>query len=172
MKWIEAAAADIGVHEITGPKSHEEILKALDWADGALDGKNVGSIKDDDIPWCSSWLCGVFEEIGIQSPRSAWAQSWNAWGQKLAGPAVGAVVVFKWSPSAGHVGLVVGKSPNGSIMVLGGNQADAVNVKPFGTGQVLGYRWPAKIELPKVSGLSTLPVVSQDSVVTSYKDTR
>lgn len=178
--WVEAAAADIGQHEITGPKSNAVILKALDMADGTMDGKNIGGIKDDDIPWCSSWLCGKFEEAGVKSARTAWAQGWAQWGQKLTGPAVGCVVVFRWSPSAGHVGIVMGKNAAGSLMVLGGNQADAVNVKAFGTGQVLAYRWPDGYELPKTVGLKSLPVVNPatfggstgDNAVTKFSETR
>jgi hypothetical protein len=30
-------------------------------------------------------------------------------------------------------------------MVLGGNQSDAVNIKPFDTSRIVGYRWPAGV---------------------------
>lgn len=170
-KWVEEAIKDIGIHEIKGPKVNDKLLTDLDWADGKLDGKTIQGIKDDDVPWCSSWLCAKCEKVGIQSPRSAWAQSWGTWGQKLASPAVGCIVVFRWSPSAGHVGIVMGKSASGSLMVLGGNQADAVNVKAFGTGQVLAYRWPTGYDLPVV-GLKTLPVVTGDTAVAKFEETR
>jgi hypothetical protein len=32
-------------------------------------------------------------------------------------------------------------------MVLGGNQGDEVNIKPFDTARVTGYRWPAGFAL-------------------------
>ena len=170
--WVQEAAKDIGQLEIKGDKNNPVIVDAIDWADGKNDDKNLQGIRNDDIPWCSSWLCGKFEQAGIQSPRTAWAQGWAPWGQKLTGPAVGCVVVFRWSASAGHVGIVMGKNAAGNLMVLGGNQADAVNVKAFGTGQVLAYRWPTGYDLPAVVGLKNLPVVTGDNAVTKFSETR
>ena len=39
----------------------------------------------------------------------------------------------------GHVGLFAGREGN-SVLVLGGNQSDAVNVKRFPASRVLGIR--------------------------------
>lgn len=36
---------------------------------------------------------------------------------------------------------VVAKDAKGNLMVLGGNQGDAVNIKPFAVSRVLAYRW-------------------------------
>lgn len=41
----------------------------------------------------------------------------------------------------GHVGFVVGMTAAGNLLVLGGNQDDAVNVKAFPLSRVTGYRW-------------------------------
>jgi hypothetical protein len=58
------------------------------------------------------------------------------------------------------VGFVVGKDKQGNLMVLGGNQGNAVNIKPFATSRVAGYVWldwadgrksspkPERFELP------------------------
>lgn len=170
--WIVEAYKDLGIHEIKGPKVEPHILEALDWADGVKDGKYLQGIHDDETPWCSSWACGKLEMGGVKSWRGAWAQAAAQWGQKLAGPAVGCIVVFKWSPSAGHVGFVVGKSADGRLMVLGGNQSDAVTISAFGTGQVLAYRWPAGVELPKEVGIKTLPVVVSRSKPMDESSTR
>ena len=40
------------------------------------------------------------------------------------------------------MGFVVGRDPRARLLVLGGNQRDAVNISPFDTARVLGYRWP------------------------------
>lgn len=170
--WLDIAYKDLGVHETSGPKVTPEILVALDWADGVKDGKYLQGIHDDETPWCSSWACSVMEQSGHKSPRSAWAQSWAAWDQKLNGPAVGCIVVFKWSPSAGHVGYVVGKTPSGALAVLGGNQSDAVTISGFGTGNVLAYRWPTGVELPKDVGTKSLPVVQTRTKPLSPSETR
>jgi hypothetical protein len=38
---------------------------------------------------------------------------------------------------------VVGNDEAGRLMVLGGNQGNAVTVAPFDRARVLGYRWPS-----------------------------
>jgi uncharacterized protein (TIGR02594 family) len=161
--WLGTARRYLGVAEIKGPQHHPQILKLLDLADGKKDGKTLQGIKDDEVPWCASFVSGVLEEAGFPSARSAWARSYLNWGVKLAGPMVGAIVVFERGPSSGHVGFIVGKDQKGNLMVLGGNQSDMVKLSPFATARVLGYRWPAGIPLPKGS----LPVVGSDGKLSS-----
>jgi hypothetical protein len=50
-------------------------------------------------------------------------------------------VVFS-RDGGGHVGFVVGQRENGDLMVLGGNQSDAINIRAFQRSRVSGYRWP------------------------------
>jgi hypothetical protein len=61
-------------------------------------------------------------------------------------------------------GFVTGKDQYGNVMVLGGNQGDAVNIKPFDTGRVTGYRWPAGVPIP---GQSLQTVTSDGKVSTN-----
>jgi hypothetical protein len=56
----------------------------------------------------------------------------------------------------GHVGFVAGQDRAGNLMVLGGNQGDAVSIKPFARGRVLGFRWPADEPLPEAAALPVL----------------
>jgi len=56
----------------------------------------------------------------------------------------------------GHVGFVAGADRNGNLLVLGGNQGDAVSINRFSRGRVLGYRWPANEQLPKAAPLPVL----------------
>ena len=49
---------------------------------------------------------------------------------KLNNPAYGCIVVFSRA-GGGHVGFLVGKDKQGNLMILGGNQSNAVNIKPF-----------------------------------------
>lgn len=160
-KWLTEARKDFGQREIPGPKHNPKIIERIDWADGAKDGKQLQGIGDDETAWCASWLNGVLEASGYDGTRSAMARSFAKWGQKLDGPAVGAIVVF-WrgsrNGSLGHVGIVVGKDQRGNLMVLGGNQSNMVNIAAFGRDRVLAYRWPAGEPLPAL----TLPTVRSD----------
>lgn len=136
-KWIGEAMMHMGVTEVKGPKHSETILeywKAI----------KRGGIKDDETPWCAAYVGAMLEYSGIRSTRFESARSYLDWGIELKEPAPGCIVVFSRS-GGGHVGFVVGVDPAGRLMVLGGNQADAVNIKAFDRNRVVGYRWPAGI---------------------------
>lgn len=158
--WLDVARRYIGTREIKGPKHNKHIL---DWW-----AKLGAPFRDDETPWCGAFVGGVLAEAGIKpQPGGASARAWLNFGKKLDKPAVGAVVVFwRGSPSgwSGHVGFVVGKDRKGNIMVLGGNQGDAVNIKPFSKTRVLGYRWPGI--WPKQERF-TLPIYRSDGAVST-----
>ncbi|EDR9795743.1 TIGR02594 family protein, partial [Salmonella enterica subsp. enterica serovar Zongo] len=63
---------------------------------------------------------------------------------QLLQPALGCVAVFT-REGGGHVGFVVGQNEKGDLMVLGGNQSDAVNIRSFPRSRVSGYRWPVGV---------------------------
>lgn len=156
--WLRKARAYIGTAEIKGPKHNGKIIgwwKAL-----------KAAFRDDETPWCGAFVGGVIAESGIPTGKgSASARSWLGFGRVINRPALGCVVVF-WRGSktgwSGHVGFIVGKDQKGNIMVLGGNQGDAVNIKPFSTDRVLGYRWPgltphlSRYDLPLLKSDGTL----------------
>ena len=136
--WMTIANSYLGQAEKKGPQHNAHVLK---W------WKNIGApFKDDETPWCGAFVGGVLVEAGIKPVAGgASARAWLKLPVKLDKPAVGSVVIF-WRGSkkaaSGHVGFVVGKDKRGNLMVLGGNQGDAVTIKPFSTDRVLGYRWP------------------------------
>jgi hypothetical protein len=43
----------------------------------------------------------------------------------------------------GHVGFIVGTDARGNLMVLGGNQSNAVSIAPFAKSRATGYYWPS-----------------------------
>ncbi|MEH8144861.1 TIGR02594 family protein [Aeromonas hydrophila] len=134
LRWIEEAHKYLGLREIKGPKHAQAILdmwKAI----------KRGGIKDDETPWCAAFVGACLERVGIQSTHFESAKSYLGWGEKLDRPVLGCVVVFT-RDGGGHVGFVVGKSPSGNLLVLGGNQGDEVNIREFPLTRVTGYRWP------------------------------
>lgn len=143
VNWLTVAEKYLGTTEVKGAKHNPVIVKW--WAAIRM------HFTDDETPWCAGFVGGVLEECGIRSTRSAAARSYENWGQKLSQPALGCIVVF-WrgrpSGSFGHVGFVAGRDQFGNLMVLGGNQGDAVNIRPFSWGRVLDYRWPSGVPLP------------------------
>ena len=158
--WIATAKSYLGQKEVKGPQHNPHILK---W------WKKIGApFQDDETPWCGAFVGGVLAETGIKpAAGGAAARNWNKFGKKLAKAAVGCIVVFwRGSPQgySGHVGFVVGKDQYGNLMVLGGNQADAVNIKPFGRDRVLGYRWPG---IAPYEERYNLPVIGSDGRVST-----
>lgn len=135
MRWITEAKKYIGEHEIKGPKHNPLIVQW--WKD-----IKRGGIKDDETPWCAAFVGAMLEHVGIQSTRFESAKSYLQWGEKLDNPIPGCIVVFT-REGGGHVGFVMGQTRGGSLVVLGGNQSDAVNYKAFSRQRVSGYRWPA-----------------------------
>ncbi|MEX3086109.1 TIGR02594 family protein [Escherichia coli] len=136
-KWLAEARKYIGERELKGQKHNPLILQM--WRD-----IKRGGIKDDETPWCAAFTGAVLERCGIKSTRFESAGSYLGWGEQLLKPALGCVVVFK-RDGGGHVGFVVGQTKIGDLLVLGGNQSDAVNVRAFPRSRVSGYRWPVGV---------------------------
>ncbi|MEP1442757.1 MAG: TIGR02594 family protein [Hyphomicrobiales bacterium] len=160
--WLRLGTSYLGLREYRGSKHNPKILEW--WIKLGLPFRN------DETPWCAGFACGVLEEAGIRSPRSAAARSfyWKGWGHVLSEPAVGCVVSM-WRGSKkgayGHVGFVVGKDRFGNLMILGGNQGNRVSIRPFNRNRVLSYHWPSTHTLPKKQGFSTLPIIASDGRV-------
>lgn len=133
--WISRARREVGIAEDNGPGSNPRIIE--------YDSFTKLKATDDAIPWCSSFMCWVFENEGIPSPRSAAALDWLKWGVPLEKPLQGCIVVLKRKGglNAAHVGIYMGETP-GFINILGGNQMNRVCVQPYPTPMVLGYRNP------------------------------
>lgn len=157
--WLTNFRKYSRVHEMAGKATHPEILKLLDWADGKFDGKRLQGISDDETPYCASALCGALEEAHIVSPRTAWALNFANYGAKLAGPAYGAIGVRQRN-GGGHVGIVVGRTANGSIVLYGANQGDEFKESAFDLEHFVAYRWVPGFPLPAKTGVSTLPILT------------
>ena len=138
--WLAEAEKLIGLKEIKGAQHAPEIVQM--WKD-----IKRGGIKDDETPWCSAFVGAMLERSGIKSSRFESAKSYLEWGQLLAMPVVGCIVVFT-RQGGGHVGFAVGRDVKGNLLVLGGNQGDEVNIRAFPVSRVSGYRWPAGIVVP------------------------
>lgn len=144
-KWVEIGRSLIGLHEIKGGQHSPEIIAM--WKD-----IRRGGIKNDETPWCAAFVGAMLERAGIQSSRFESAKSYLEWGVALGAAVYGCVIVFT-RDGGGHVGFVVGKDADGRLLVLGGNQGDAVSIKAFPLDRVSGYRWPAGVPL------SPLPLI-------------
>ena len=160
LPWIAEARRYIGLREIKGRKHEATILKWLKklnawWA-------------DDETPWCGVFTGACLNAEGRGIPRY-WmrAKAYLDYGTKLTQPAYGSIAVISRT-GGGHVFFVIGKTRDGRIVGLGGNQGDAVSITTFKASTIEGYRWPTiqkgTKQLPSVPypGRFDLPVYSND----------
>lgn len=140
LPWIAEARKYIGVTEAPGEANNPEVVQFF------KDIKRSG-IKDDSVPWCAAFVGAVLEHCGIESTRFEGALSYRNWGKPLTKPAYGAIVVMQ-RDGGGHVGFCVGADKTGQIMVLGGNQNDAVNIRAFSPSRIVNWRWPKESPIP------------------------
>lgn len=132
--WLMEAEANIGLREIPGAPTAPAITRWL---------VELGAWwKGDEVPWCGTFVAHCMKTAAIEPP-AAWyrAKAWASWGQPIDQPIFGCVVVFERA-GGGHVGFAVGRQGGGRILVLGGNQGDAVRVASFDPERIIASRWP------------------------------
>jgi uncharacterized protein (TIGR02594 family) len=142
-KWISIAEAEIGQKEISGSENNSRILE--------YHSSTSGKATSETIHWCSAFVNWVMTKSGYTGTNNAVATSWAKWGKKINQPAYGSIAVIDWDGPGpgwkGHVGFVVGKKGS-SILLLGGNQSDAVNISSFSTNRVIAYIYPSNFDIP------------------------
>ena len=135
--WLERAWRELGVLEGAGSANNPRVLAY--YADAGHP-----AIVADDVAWCAAFVGAILERSGIASTRSLLARSYLSWGEALASPRLGAITVLSRGsdPAAGHVGLLIGETDD-DVILLGGNQSDAVCVATFPRDRIIAMRWPA-----------------------------
>src|SRR5690606_18472391 len=127
-------------------------------------------------PWCSSFVNWVMIKAGYDGTNSPWSHSWKNWGDGISKPAVGSVAFIDWGKVSakkkgkGHVGIVVGKTAKGRIVLLGGNQSGQVKYSAFRPAHIVAYRVPKSYQVaPK---LYDLPIMNVSGKGSSFASTR
>jgi uncharacterized protein (TIGR02594 family) len=151
-EWYKLASQEIGTREENN-NSGAAIARY----------RKLAQCGQDHDPWCAIFANAMFALCNppLAGTRSPSSQSFrdNSHFVKLTGPALGAVVVFwRTSPNSGlgHVGFYYGESSE-SIYVLGGNEGDMVQIEPMSKNQVIGYWWPASVNLPAIGKIVVPP---------------
>lgn len=132
---FDLAQRFIGVREVRGGVDNPFVLSML-----RLDASWP---EHDEVPWCSAFVNYIAWLLRLPRSKSLRARSWLGVGTVVPGPAlarIGDVVVLKrGTGEQGHVGFFAGWDGT-HVMVLGGNQGDAVSIDPFLASEVLGFR--------------------------------
>jgi len=133
--WLDTAKKLEGLREIPGPKHNPKII-------GWLRDLNAWW-SEDETPWCGTFVAHCIKEAGLPVPKFWFrAKGWADYGSLLRPDrlAPGAILVFD-RQGGGHVGFYVGEDA-GHYFVLGGNQANGVNVMKLGKSRLVASRWP------------------------------
>jgi uncharacterized protein (TIGR02594 family) len=149
VKKLEITAYDlagrfVGVAETAGLASNPQVLAML-----RLDNAWPAG---DDVPWCSAFVNYIAHLLRLPRSKNLAARSWLQVGTpvQLIGAEVGFdVVILKRGggnqpgpeviAAPGHVGFFAGLEAD-RVLILGGNQGDAVSVAGFRMDDVLGVR--------------------------------
>lgn len=134
--WLAVARGEIGVQMFPPGTSNPRIT-------AYHAGTNIAGY-DDKASWCSSFVHWALGQAGIQGTGSALARSWLDWGQPLDTPRPGCItVLWRDDPTSwkGHVGFWIGQQDD-QVILLGGNQLEAVREHRYPLASVLGHRWP------------------------------
>lgn len=134
----------LGIKETAGATSTPLVLAML-----RLDASWV---QDDQTAWCSAFVNFVCFILGMPRSRSLAARSWLLVGTSipLTDAKVGNDVVILTRGTGkqpgpdvlaapGHVGLYAGQDA-ANVLLLAGNQGDAVTIAPFPKSRILGIR--------------------------------
>lgn len=163
--WLTIARDLVGIKEIKGAQHEPKILSL--WKDAGL------PFTDDETAWCAGFVGGVLKRAGVKPTGSAMARSYCAWGMDVSFNGLeeiplGAILVFSRPPSetAGHTNFAVGRTPEGHIVGLGGNQRDSVSIAPFEFGRLIAARWPIESQAD-LRQLRKLPVMSSTGALST-----
>lgn len=133
----------VGLREIAGEKNNGFVV----WCHSLC-----GLDASDEVPWCSAFVNGLAWILRLPRSKSAAARSWLAVGTPIevtqAQPGYDVVILKRGTGpqpgpeitnAPGHVGLFAGIDQS-FVLVLGGNQGDAVNIARFPIASILGVR--------------------------------
>ena len=132
---IQTALSQYGIREIVGANHNDEILKYF---------HDIGHewVKDDETAWCSAFANWVCHQVCVERSNKLNARSWLEIGESTQNPEIGDIVVL-WRESQnswkGHVGFFISQTES-DIFILGGNQNNQVNIKPYPKYRFLDYR--------------------------------
>ena len=148
LPWMQIARGYLGEREIKGAVDNPRVVELFAQAGHAW-------VHDDETAWCAAFVGGVLAQAGLPGTGSLAARSYEAWGVALTGPVYGCIGVKRRTGGAawqGHVGFVVGANDL-EVILIGGNQGDAVSIAAFPRRDFTAFRYPAGFDPAKSPSL-------------------
>lgn len=135
LPWLIEARKHTGLKEIVGKMHNSTIQRWL---------RELGAWwSDDETPWCGTYVAWCLKKAVRKLPKHWYrAKEYENYGTRLTRPAYGCIAVMS-RQGGGHVGFVVGEvSKGGDLLILGGNQGNAVSIARFPRSRITAYVWP------------------------------
>jgi uncharacterized protein (TIGR02594 family) len=139
--WFSVATYFKGVTEVHGAVDNPKILEMY-----RLSGHP--EVDHDETPWCAAFVGACLSLSGYRGTQSLLARSYQKFGQDLKNQPRRGCIAILWrgdpKASTGHVAFYDRDDDDDHILLLGGNQGDAVSTHRFPKSQVLAFRWPTE----------------------------
>jgi len=158
LTWIAEARKYIGQKEIKGSKHNPLFLSWLQ--------KLKAWWAEDESAWCGLYIAICLYEARVSYPKHWYrALDYLNYGTRLIQPAYGCVAV-KSRKGGGHVCFVVGKTKEGKLVCLGGNQNDMVCYALYNESDFEAFMWYGRTPIPAKEryNLPTLSDIKATSV--------
>lgn len=151
LDWIATGKQYVGLREVKGARHNPNIQMML---------KYLGAWwTDDETPWCGVFTAYCLKKNGITIPKHWYrALDYKNYGHRLTKPAYGCIAI-KTRKGGGHVCFVVGKTKDGRLVCLGGNQNDMVCYAVYKASDFDEFRWYGRGTRP-LEGRYDLPVLN------------
>lgn len=133
---MRIASKEVGQKEIPGAKHNKRIIE--------YHQRTTLKAKNDETPWCSSFVNWCLSNAGYPITQSAAAKSWAKYGASCK-PQPGCIVVLTRN-GGGHVGFYV-RETAAYVYLLGGNQSNQVNIAAYSKDRVIAYRLPQPLNI-------------------------
>ena len=92
--------------------------------------------------WCARFMNMVLQRSGHRGTGSDMANSFAHYGERVAGPQIGAIAVMG-RRGGGHVGVVSGIDAHGNPILVSGNNRNQVREAPVSRGRIYAYVMPS-----------------------------
>lgn len=134
---LEVAGRHLGVEEWPGARHNPAIV-------GFAKEAGHPQVRDDETPWCASFVGAVLAELGQPTTGSLAARSYEKWGRGVEVQAAepgDIVVLWRGSPASwqGHVAFLV-RLEGDACILRGGNQGNRVSDQPYPMSRIVAVR--------------------------------
>ena len=145
LDWIIEAKKHIGVKEVKNTNTSKEIEE---WQEYLLNTPVKKGHWLYGVAWCGTFVAYCLKKNNIAIPKHWYrALDYVNAGAKLTKPCYGCVAV-KTREGGGHVTFVVGKTKQGKLVCLGGNQGNSVCYATYDVNSFKEFRWYGRTSTP------------------------